>query len=67
VGEGNWIAATPLPDQTLETREKRLEGNDKILLLRLVRKLLRWLPEDRPTAADLFDDDEFIMQRCAEI
>ncbi|KAH7308508.1 protein kinase [Stachybotrys elegans] len=24
--DGNWIAATPIPDQTLETREKKLSG-----------------------------------------
>ncbi|KAI0467315.1 kinase-like domain-containing protein [Xylaria cf. heliscus] len=59
--EGNWIAATAIPDQSLETREERLEGEDKVLLLTLVRKILRWLPEDRPTAQDLFVD-EFIVQ-----
>lgn len=38
-------------------REKRLEGKDQALLLALVRKVLRWLPEDRPSAEDLFDDE----------
>ncbi|OAA68199.1 protein kinase [Niveomyces insectorum RCEF 264] len=53
---GNWIAATPIPEQTLETRETRLAGEDKALLVALARKLLRWLPEDRPAAEDLLDD-----------
>ena len=59
--KGNWIATTPIPNQTLESREIRLEGKDKELLLALARKILRWLPEERPTAQELFDD-EFIIQ-----
>jgi hypothetical protein len=58
---GNWIAATPIPDQSLETRERRLEGKDQELLLTFVRKILRWLPEDRPSAGDIFED-EFLVQ-----
>lgn len=58
---GNWIAATPIPEQTLEGREKRLEGKDKALLLDLVRKILRWDPEERPSAEELFED-EFLTQ-----
>ncbi|KAI7264374.1 protein kinase [Hortaea werneckii] len=59
--EGTWIAATPTPEQTLETREMRLTGEDRDLLLALVRKILRWLPEERPSAEDLYEDD-FILQ-----
>ncbi|OAL34925.1 hypothetical protein AYO20_05886 [Fonsecaea nubica] len=55
--EGNWIAETPIPDQTLESRETRLEGEDRELLLALARKIFRWLPEERPSAQDLYDDD----------
>ncbi|KXX77730.1 Serine/threonine-protein kinase SRPK [Madurella mycetomatis] len=55
--EGNWIAKTPIPNQTIESRERRLQGKEKELLIALVRKILRWLPEDRPTAAELFDDE----------
>lgn len=60
--EGNWIAATPIPDQTLESRETRLEGAEKKLLLALVRKMLRWLPEERPCAETLIEEDEFLNQ-----
>ncbi len=59
--KGNWIGLTPIPDQILETRERRLEGKDKALLLALARKILRWLPEERPSAEDLFED-EFLTQ-----
>ncbi|RMZ85271.1 hypothetical protein DV738_g375, partial [Chaetothyriales sp. CBS 135597] len=57
--EGNWIAATPIPEQTLEMRETRhpVGSREKQLLLALARKILRWLPEDRPTAEDLFEDE----------
>jgi hypothetical protein len=64
--EGNWIAGTPIPDQTLETRETCLEGRDKELLLGLARKILRWLPEDRPSAEDLFGDEFLIQWACEE-
>lgn len=63
---GNWIAPTPIPEQTLEIREMRLKGRDRDLLLALIRKILRWLPEDRPSAQDLFED-EFIVQFMAEV
>ena len=58
--EGNWIAATPIPDQTLESRERRLEGTEKEQLLALARKMLRWLPEDRPSPVILLEEDEFL-------
>ncbi|KAJ4328613.1 hypothetical protein N0V84_000972 [Fusarium piperis] len=60
--QGQWIAATPIPDQTLESRESRLEGEEKKLLLALVRKILRWLPEERPCAETLIEEDEFLNQ-----
>jgi hypothetical protein len=58
---GNWFAATPIPDQSLESRETRLQGRDSELLLTFVRKILRWLPEERPVASELWDD-EFLEQ-----
>ncbi|EME83949.1 uncharacterized protein MYCFIDRAFT_162812 [Pseudocercospora fijiensis CIRAD86] len=63
--EGRWIAETPIPQQSLETRERRLEGRDKKMLLTLVRKILRWLPEERASAYDVFEDD-FILQYLRE-
>ncbi|KAL8243911.1 hypothetical protein R6Q59_010169 [Mikania micrantha] len=58
---GNWTATTEIPDQALETCVTRLRGKDKELLIALVRKILRWLPEERPSAEDLFND-EFLNQ-----
>jgi hypothetical protein len=54
---GNWIATTPIPDQTIESRELRLEGKEKELFIAFLRKILRWLPEDRLTAEELYDDE----------
>jgi hypothetical protein len=60
---GNWIATTPIPDQSLESRETRIEGRDQENLLAFARKLLRWLPEERASAGELLaQDDDFLMQ-----
>ena len=58
---GNWIGSIPIPDQSLETRERWLSGKDHDLFLRFIRRILRWIPEERPTAEDLAHDD-FLMQ-----
>ncbi|KJZ71164.1 hypothetical protein HIM_03117 [Hirsutella minnesotensis 3608] len=58
--DGNWIAATPIPEQSFESREMRLEGKEKELLIAFIRKVLRWFPDDRPTAEDLFEDEFLI-------
>jgi hypothetical protein len=53
---GNWIASTPIPAESLETRETRLQGEQKQLFLAFVRKLLCWLPENRQSADELLTD-----------
>ncbi|QPG96452.1 hypothetical protein C2857_004238 [Epichloe festucae Fl1] len=55
--KGNWIASTPIPAQSLESREIKLEGEEKELFLKFVRKVLRWLPEDRASAEDLYQNE----------
>ncbi|KAK5989721.1 Serine/threonine-protein kinase SRPK-like protein [Cladobotryum mycophilum] len=64
--QGNWIAATPIPEQSFEMREHRLQGEDKELLISFMRSILRWLPEERPTAEELAYDD-FLMQAYDEV
>ncbi|KAK2757610.1 hypothetical protein FQN54_004579 [Arachnomyces sp. PD_36] len=63
--QGNWKGSVPIPEQSLETREWRLEGDDHILLIKFLRKMLRWIPEERPTGVELAYDD-FLMQAVAE-
>lgn len=41
----------------MESRECQLEGHDKALFLRFIRKALCWVPEERPTAWDLLLDE----------
>ena len=62
---GNWIASTPIPEQSFELREHRLEGEDHELFVAFARKVLRWLPEERPKADDLISD-EFLTQHIRE-
>jgi hypothetical protein len=64
--KGNWIGTTPIPEQTLETREMRLKGKDRVMLLALMRKLLKWLPEERPSAQDLFEDEFLLLYDVSE-
>ena len=58
---GNWKGSVPIPEQSLETRELQLSSEDKELFLNFLRKIFRWLPEERPTAEELAND-EFLMQ-----
>ncbi|KAK2801982.1 hypothetical protein FQN50_007540 [Emmonsiellopsis sp. PD_5] len=51
--QGQWIAATPIPKQSLDKRELHLEGEDHELLLDFLRKIFRWLPEERASAQEL--------------
>ncbi|CEL00638.1 hypothetical protein ASPCAL00236 [Aspergillus calidoustus] len=54
---GNWRGLAEIPAQTLESRESRLEGENKRRFLQFLRKTMQWQPEDRPTAEDLFADE----------
>jgi serine/threonine protein kinase len=58
---GKWKGSVPIPDQSFETREWRLDGEDRHLFLNFLRRMLRWMPEERPTARELAYDD-FLMQ-----
>ena len=56
--EDEWSAGIPLPDpRPLEERSTVLEGEDKDLFLRLMRKMLQWEPEKRSTSAELVQDE----------
>ena len=54
---GNWKGLAKIPDQSLESRESRLEPENKMTFLQFLRKTLCWLPEERPTAEELLADE----------
>ncbi|ROV96570.1 hypothetical protein VMCG_07836 [Cytospora schulzeri] len=59
--QGNWKGSIPIPEQSFEIRERWLNDEDHDLFLRFIRSILRWDPEERPTAEELAYDD-FLMQ-----
>ncbi|KAH9900742.1 kinase-like domain-containing protein [Cubamyces lactineus] len=55
--QGHWTGATTLPDDSLELLlDHRLEGENKVLFLGFVRKMLKWTPEERHAAHELLED-----------
>ncbi|KAK7398405.1 hypothetical protein QQX98_012223 [Neonectria punicea] len=58
-GEGHWFASTPIPEQSLGMREVQLEGREQEKLVAFARRVLCWLPEERPTTEELLQDDLF--------
>ncbi|EED13427.1 conserved hypothetical protein [Talaromyces stipitatus ATCC 10500] len=59
--QGNWKGNITIPEQSLEMRFGQYDGEDKEPFLNFLRRILRWLPEERPTAEELTYDD-FLMQ-----
>jgi len=46
-----------VPSNSLEESEENLTGKEKALFLQFVRKMLRWVPEERISAFDLLNDE----------
>ncbi|KAI9842414.1 MAG: hypothetical protein M1837_007159 [Sclerophora amabilis] len=53
---GNWKGAADIPAISLEASERNLEGKNKVLFLQFMRKMLRWVPEERESAKELLED-----------
>ncbi|KAE8349567.1 kinase domain protein [Aspergillus coremiiformis] len=55
---GEWLGAggVSIPPISLEESEENLDGQSKPLFLEFMRKMLRWVPEERKTAQELLDD-----------
>lgn len=53
---GNWKGVAPIPESNLQTLEESLKSDEKQELLRFLRRMLCWLPEDRPSAKELLFD-----------
>lgn len=54
--DGSWKSGVAIPDVSMETLAKRLEGDDKSMLLGFLKKMLGWEPEKRQTAKQLLED-----------
>ncbi|TKA70545.1 hypothetical protein B0A49_05806, partial [Cryomyces minteri] len=55
--EGEFMHKDLIPgDRNLLDTIPSLQGEDKLLFLAFVRKMLQWLPEDRRTAKELLED-----------
>lgn len=53
---GECKGAAPISNYNLETREVKLQGEDKDNFLRYLWRILCWLPEERATAKELLFD-----------
>ncbi|KAI1012282.1 hypothetical protein LB503_004329 [Fusarium chuoi] len=53
--QGKWLGLAPIPkNRSLEELETRL--NDSTGFIAFLRRVLTWMPEDRPTAKELLQD-----------
>lgn len=55
-GEFKCPELIPSPAVTFSNRTPFLGGEDKRLFIEFASKMLRWLPEERPTAKELYND-----------
>ncbi|PYH32580.1 kinase-like protein [Aspergillus neoniger CBS 115656] len=60
VSMGNWKSHVEIPEESLDDRVTRLEGDRKRLFLRFLRKTLSWVPGERPSARELLMKDEWV-------
>ncbi|KAF4458105.1 CMGC/SRPK protein kinase [Fusarium austroafricanum] len=58
---GKWLGSAPIPKgRSLEELETRLE--DSTSFIAFLRRVLTWVPEDRPTARELLQDPWLISE-----
>jgi len=53
---GNWKGLVPIPSVNLEKLERRLDSEDKQAFLRFIRRMLCWIPEERPSEGEVIFD-----------
>lgn len=56
LGSWKWKGIVPIPNITLEDLGSDITGGDREGFLRFFRRMLCWLPEDRPTCEELVFD-----------
>ncbi|KAF7186687.1 Serine/threonine-protein kinase SRPK [Pseudocercospora fuligena] len=55
--DGTWKGKVSIPDDSLESLEKRLDGEEKETFLRFIKKMLQWHPKDRCDWEDILMDE----------
>ncbi|WEW61242.1 hypothetical protein PRK78_006732 [Emydomyces testavorans] len=58
-----WRGLPPIPENSLEDSEERLEGKNKELFMQFLRKMLTWMPEERFSAKELLQDEWLMRPR----
>ncbi|MCJ1396678.1 hypothetical protein MMC18_009570, partial [Xylographa bjoerkii] len=53
---GKWKGTIDIPVMSFEDSEQNLNGEEKVLFLAFLRKMLSWVPEERKTAKELLQD-----------
>lgn len=53
---GSWNNEVPIPEVSLEQLASDIKGEDQEEFLRFFRRMLRWIPEERPTCEELIFD-----------
>jgi serine/threonine-protein kinase SRPK3 len=53
---GNFKPDIPIEQTSMEKEEENLEGEEKIIFLQFLRKMVQWVPEDRKSAKELLED-----------
>ncbi|KAI1920683.1 hypothetical protein LOZ12_005618 [Ophidiomyces ophidiicola] len=54
--QGKWKGPAPIPTHSLEELADKIKGEDKEGFLRFLRRILKWLPEERPKANEILYD-----------
>lgn len=56
LGEFRHPHLMPAEDFTFESRTMSLQGEDKRGFIEFAQRVLKWLPEERATAKELYED-----------
>ncbi|MCJ1248423.1 hypothetical protein MMC30_005641 [Trapelia coarctata] len=54
--QGRWKGTVDIPSISLEDTERHLEGDQKVMSLQFMRRMLKWVPEERQSAKELLGD-----------
>ena len=53
---GNFTPDIQITQTSLEKEEENLEGEEKIIFLQFLGKMVHWVPEGRKSAKELMED-----------